>query len=274
MKTNKFDLSDHRKKQLSEYAEFIADEYFKDTLVDPHRLAEIYGITSSFGDYGRAFDGMLEYCKEQFHVYLNSNKFKHKYTTRGRFTMAHELGHFLIDEHRTALEEGLAPSHPSFIDFSSDNEVELEADYFAASLLLPTSRLIKDINRKIFTFNLIEELSAKYQVSITATLLKFAAVGNHPIMIVCSVNSVIKWFKYSSDFPFKYIEARPGFKVPVNTCAGQYFYENRTKNQESEIVFAEDWFRLNYDEDYGRQFFEHCIYADAYNFVLSVIWER
>ncbi len=275
MAKNKYDISEYRKKELSELAEFIADEYFVDTFVCPHKLAKIYGISCSFEDYGNAFDGLLEHKSGKFHVYLNSNKVKHIYEPRLRFTLAHELGHYLIDEHRMPLEMGLAPSHASFTNFSSDNEVELEADFFASSLLIPTSRLVKDVNRRKFSFNLIEELATKYQTSITATLIKFTSIGNHPLMIICSVDKRIRWFKYSEDFPFKYIDALPDFKVPTNTSAGRFFYENGMKCEgEADLVYAEDWFKLYNDRDYGRHFNEYCIYSDKNKFVLSVIWEK
>ncbi len=274
MVKNKYDISEYRKSELSDIAEFIADEYFVDTYVCPYRLTKIYGISYSFENYGNAFDGLLEHRSGKFHVYLNNNHVKHIYQPRVRFTLAHELGHYLIDEHRCALEMGLAPSHPSFTNFSSDNEVELEADFFASSLLIPKSRMLKDLCRRKFSFNLIEELATKYQTSITATLIKFASIGNHPIMIICSINEKISWFKYSEDFPFKYINALPGFKVPINTSVGEFFYKNGIKStDEFEIVYAEDWFTLYYDSDYGRKFYEHCIYSDSNKFVLSVIWE-
>lgn len=101
---------------------------------------------------------------------MNSKRVKHKYEPRVRFTSSHELGHFIIDEHIEALRIGLSPSHPSFTNFASDNEVELEADYFASSLLLPKYRLEKDIFKRKFSFNIIEKLSTKYQTSITVIL--------------------------------------------------------------------------------------------------------
>jgi Zn-dependent peptidase ImmA (M78 family) len=275
MRNNKYDITEFRKNELSELAEFVADEYFQDTLVCPHRLAKIYGISTSFNDYRNSFDGLLEHKAGKFHIYLNSNKVKHIYETRLRFTLAHELGHYLIDEHRNALMLGLSPSHPSFTNFSSDNEVELEADFFASSLLIPKSRLLKDVYRRKFSFEIIEEIAAKYQTSITATLIKFASIGNHPIMIISTVDKRIKWFKYSEDFPFKYIDALPDFKVPQNTSAGRFFYENGVKCEgEPDLVYAEDWFKLWKDEDYGRHFNEQCIYSDKNKFVLSVIWEK
>jgi Zn-dependent peptidase ImmA (M78 family) len=271
---NKFDISDYRKRELSDLAEFIADKYFKDTLVCPHQLAEKYKISCSFEDYGAAFDGMLEYKNGSFHIFLNSHGFEHKYLPRIRFTMAHEIGHYIIDEHRGALINGLAPAHPSFTNFSTENTVELEADYFASSLLLPSNRVISDIKNRLFSINIIKELSTRYQTSITATLLKFASIGNHPIMIVCTINKRIKWFKYSYDFPFKFIETQPGFHVPKNTSAGEYFYDGVKNINSTELVFAGDWFRVYNKMDANREFCEYCFYSDKNNFVMSVIWEK
>lgn len=274
MTRNKYDISTSRKRELSDLAEFIADEYFPDSLVCPYKILKIHGLTYTFEDYKNAFDGLLEHRAGKFHIYLNSHKAKHIYEPRVRFTTAHELGHYLIDEHRIPLQNGLVPSHPSFTNFSSDNEVELEADFFASSLLIPHTRLVKDVLKRKFSFNLIDELATKYQTSITAMLLKFASIGNHPIMIVCMIDKKIKWFKYSEDFPFKYINALPGFLTPKNTAAGDYFYENGIKsNDDFEIVYAEDWFKIYNDSDYRRKFYEHCIYSDKYKFVMSVLWE-
>lgn len=273
--SNKYDLSEFRKKELSELAEFIAEDTFPDgNVIQPEIIAEKNEISYCCGSYENYFDGLLEYLDKSFHIYLNIDRLKHQFTPRARFTFAHELGHYFIDEHRNALKFNLVKSHPSFIDFSSDNEAELEADYFAASLLLPTGRILKDISGRKFEFNIIEELRSKYQTSLTATLLKFIAIGSQPMMIVVSQKERIKWFKYSSDFPFKFINAKPGFKVPPLTSAGEYHYENKKNIDSDELVYAEDWFSINYDEDRRREFWERCIYADSVGFVISVLWEK
>ena len=273
-KKNKYDISNIRKEELSDLAEFIADEYFPDTMVQPEIIVKKNGITYNVDNFGKYFDGIIEYKKDSFHMYFSTHRIKNIYSPRGRFTVAHELGHYYIDEHRIALERNLAPSHPSFIDFSSDNEVELEADFFASSLLVPKSRLQKDIKGQKFSFALIDKLKNKYNVSLTAMLLKFASIGNHPIMIVVSINAKIKWFKYSNDFPFKYINATADFKVPVYSVAGDIFYNNNINDNSDEIVYAEEWFNIWKKEDKGREFYERCIYSRKNNFVMSIIWEK
>ena len=108
-----------RKTEFSELAEFIADEYCSGDLVTPLDIIKAKKITYSEGNYRKSFDGMIEHAFGKFHIYLNLDRVGHAYTPRARFTLAHELGHFFIDEHRNALSKGNVPSHPSFNNFQS-----------------------------------------------------------------------------------------------------------------------------------------------------------
>lgn len=262
-------LSKKREKELSELAEFIANQYCPNSLVEPSAIAEKLGITHCYGDYGNAFDGLIEQENGNFHIYINSKN--NINSPRSRFTFAHELGHYFIDEHRQSLLNGKTPSHPSFTNFSSKNPVEMEADFFASSLLLPEERVKKDCFKKGFDFDLIEQISEKYKTSITATVLKLMTIDHYPIMIVCAVANKIKWFKYSHDFPFKWLKFSSG-TVPKNTLSGVYF-KNKEKFDEALPVTANDWFEYVPDKEVDREFYEKCIYSDKHNFVLSIIWE-
>lgn len=260
-----------REVELSELAESIADYYCPDGIINPEKIAEGVGITYSYGDYESSFDGLIEQEGRLFHIFINTKNNGPNHA-RSRFTFAHELGHYFIDEHRQALLNGKTPSHPSFTNFSSKNPVELEADHFASSLLLPENRIKKDSLKKPFNFKLIEGLSKKYNTSITATVLKLMTIDKHPIMLVCSVDSKIKWFRYSHDFPFNWLKKPTGI-VPKFTLAGAYF-STKEKFDEELPVTANDWFDNVWDKDIDRPFFEKCIYSDRYNFVLSIIWEK
>jgi Zn-dependent peptidase ImmA (M78 family) len=74
---------------------------------------------------------------------------------RKRFSVAHELGH---------LHLGHLHGNSS-LDLNSENFDEIEANTFAAHLLMPPDWLRKDIKAGI---NRPEDLSKKYQVSIDA----------------------------------------------------------------------------------------------------------
>lgn len=260
-----------RKEEIEHLANFIADSYSPRGSVDVENIAEKNNIKFSYGNYDDAFDGMLQHSFGEFHIYINIDRLEHAYTERARFTFAHELGHYYIDSHRNALALGLAPSHPSYTGFVSDNLVEREADFFASCLLLPKDRFKHDCFKRKFNFKLIQELAKKYQTSITATSLRFAAIGTHPIMVVYSIKNIIKWYWRTYDFPF-WILKHGKTKVPENTSAGE-FYSKGIRYSTTELVYADEWFKVSFDEDYNRPFFEHCIYGRN-EAVLSIIWEE
>jgi len=264
-------LSKKREAELSELAESIANYYFPTGIVYPSQIAEKIGISYSYGDYGMAFDGLIEQEHGDFHIFINNHSYTPEHP-RSRFTFAHELGHYFIDEHRKALLSGRTPSHPSIINFASKNPVELEADHFASSLLLPEHRIRKDCLKRPFNFKLIQDLSIKYQTSITATVLKLMSIDKHPIMLVCAVNRKIKWFRYSHDFPYRWLKKPAGY-IPKYTLAGAYFSSGEKFNDELPIG-ANEWFDNVWDKDISREFYEKCIYVDRHNLVLSIIWEK
>ena len=153
-----------------------------------------------------------------------------------------------------------------------NNKYEVEADYFASCLLMPEDRLRKDLNRK-FTFSIADEISRKYNVSLTAALLRFIGIDYCPIMIVCTRSSKVRWVRYTEDFPFKYLLTGADGSVPEYTSAGEYFYEGTKNLNKTETVFAKDWFVLHHTEDPNRKFNEYCIYYEPMDQVISVLWE-
>ena len=270
-----FSLSPQRMRALSYLAEYYAESYCPGSmLTDPQQIADKLNITCCKRNYQHAFDGMLCYSDGDFFLHLNLQENEHIYMPRIRFTFAHELGHYIIDEHRNSLKKPGTKPHPSFPLVSQDIMIEREADHFAACLLLPESRVKKDVYRKKFSATLIDEISAKYNVSVTATLLRFVSMGNHPIMVVCSRNGIIIWHRETHDFPFPFPLYGHKGRVPENTSAGEYFYENKKNQNRAEIVFAGEWFRVNYKSDQNRKFLEYCYYFEGMNQVVSVIWEE
>jgi Zn-dependent peptidase ImmA (M78 family) len=111
-------------------------------------------------------------------VGVNSKQAK----TRQRFTLAHELGHFLlhnvegvhVDQRFTVkLRSGLS-SQGTDID-------EMEANFFAAELLMPQQWLEEDINN-LEAFDLedndiVKHLAERYEVSAQAMSIRLSSLG-------------------------------------------------------------------------------------------------
>lgn len=259
---------------LSAIAGFYTSEYCSQSyVVEPSIIAASQKLGFSLNDYGDSFDGLLENKNGKFHIYLNTIYGGHLHHPRVRFSFAHELGHYLISEHYRTLSDPTIKPLPSFQTFDMEYKHEVEADYFASCLLMPEDRLRKDFIKQKFTFMVIDEIVRKYNVSITAALLRFIGIGNHPIMVVCNRSSKIRWVRYSFDFPFTYLIGGIGSKVPEYTSAGEYFYEGTKNLNKTETVLAKDWFLLNNSDDRNRKFKEYCVFYEAMEQVISVLWE-
>lgn len=103
---------------------------------------------------------------------------------RKRFTIAHEIGHFLL--HSSSL---LVDTDQSFVNFRDEKSStaldlkEIQANQFAAELLMPTDEVLNDL--KIIVANketkdnlslYIPKLADKYGVSSTAMTFKIGSL--------------------------------------------------------------------------------------------------
>lgn len=169
-------LAPGRVREIADLAEGYADTYFPNSWIDPAQLISKLGVSVSYNDYGDAFDGLLEWKNGAFHIFCNLARVESITSARARFTLGHELGHLLIDEHRTAMMSGKVPSrHLSFADaFQPQLRVEAEADLFASNLLMPAGRVEKVIPFVGWTrtFKQIGQLQDTFNVSFQSAALK------------------------------------------------------------------------------------------------------
>lgn len=258
-----------KKNKIEDFTSFISESCSEGFVTNLETLTSIEGIPVHFDHYENHFDGILLFDSQRFHIHLNIDRGNHRKTPRGRFTLAHELGHFFIDEHRKGLMSGKFTPHPSFISLANDNLVEMEADYFASCLLMPKAKIRETSSGKNFSFESIYYISELFQTSILATLIRFAEVGTHEIFVVVSKNNTVKWFLKSKDFPPYPFRFKVGGKLPPTTVAGEYFIKKDSKFTDIEQVFVDDWF---YGNNGSRSMNEQCLYMDTYGYVVSLIW--
>lgn len=257
------------KSKIKKLAEFIALQY--DEKVTPlEKIVNEEGLQVFFDNYEKGtFDGMTIYENENFYIHINIDNGNRIDSARGRFTLAHELGHYIIDSHRIGLMSGLLEPHHSKTNQKQFYEIEREADYFASCLLMPEERFKKDIFRKKFNFELISSLSKEYNVSITAFAFRFAQIGSHPIMIIYAESGTIKWTYCSEDFPYKYLLNNR--KISDSFVMGEYFNNSSTEISKTFQIWAIDCFNYVKSEESNKKFYEHCITHK--NSALSIIWE-
>lgn len=197
-KTN--ELSRPRIEEIASLAESIADDYFPDQQIEPSLIAKKKEIGFAFNRYGDDFDGVIEHKRGRFFIYLNLDRLEGSLTARARFTFAHELGHYFIDEHRNALKKGACPSHGSIAEYQSRNPVEMEADLFASSLLMPTSRFTKRMKKLSHGWKAIDQLCKDFGTSRTSTAIKYVSLTDRPLAVVKWNRDGFGWRWLSSTF--------------------------------------------------------------------------
>ena len=100
---------------------------------------------------------------------------------RQRFTIAHEIGHFFLHKgEQIIIDRGFRVNFRDDESGKAENPEEIEANYFAAELLMPTDLLVQDLKGKIIDVeddSIIRELAEKYRVSPQALSYRLVNVG-------------------------------------------------------------------------------------------------
>ncbi len=111
---------------------------------------------------------------------------------RRNFTLAHELGHYLL--HRHANPHGLECSNRNMADWdTARNRIEAEANTFASYLLMPLDDFREQIKGRIIDIDVMTELADRYAVSLTAAILKWMTITDKRAMIVVGKEGFIDW---------------------------------------------------------------------------------
>jgi len=267
-------LSAKRKETIEQTALLVLDDYYPgDDLIKPEVIARGEKITYSANDYNNDFKGLIQCINWKFHIYLDVRRGENLNSGNVRFSFAHELGHYFINEHRFALmNEGILPKVASD-PMLTDDIFEKEAEYFASCLLLPKDNFHQDIVETEFRFDLIIHLSSKYRVSLTAVLLRYLVLGEIPIAVICSRDTRYLWHRTSKGFPFYRLNLEAETQIPHGSRAGDYFYEGKREFKISKLMPASLWFLSASKDELIRTFKEHCFRHQATNQVISVIWE-
>ncbi len=193
-------LTSQRKVEIVALASEVFTQYFSEPPANPLDVFSDHGITHSFGHYEDCFDGLLEYEGDEFHVYCNLDRENIPGSARARFTLAHELAHYFIDEHRIALMSGRVKPHPS-----KENEPtvdllpEQEADLFASFFLMPQD-LCSRASAKMGTgYEAIKKLATMFDVSLHCAAIRYVESKSHPGALIFWNKDGYAWKRVSDD---------------------------------------------------------------------------
>ncbi|MBI5370406.1 MAG: ImmA/IrrE family metallo-endopeptidase [Sphingobacteriales bacterium] len=170
--------------EIEDLAEFIAEQYLVNGKVDLDRIASDKDITIIHEKYGPYFLGQLVHENGNFFLHLNSDKLPDIRVPRARFTLAHDYGHYFIDNHRNQLKKGIS------LAFTTENPLvkkpphEIEADHFASHLLMPKKNFINTAKTLEPGMDSVLQLKNIFDSSIECTAIHYVKLDIFPCMFI------------------------------------------------------------------------------------------
>lgn len=181
------------------------------------QIAEAVGIIEIIGRDTETFEGVLvtDAAKTKGSIaYNNDSRIE-----RRRFTIAHELGHFLMPSHGAGAQ--CAKADMGVLKTSDPNrQREAEANRFAASLLMPKKMFLQDMRRlgapeteHILTLN------AQYKVSKEAAARRYTDLCSHVCAVIFSRDGRLRSFCKTTTFP--YLAVAKGATLPADSISAR-----------------------------------------------------
>lgn len=241
-------------------AEDIALEHFHPAKgTDLDSIIIDAGLELVADEFPESFDGLLIKDKQGFRIVCNLSNSNIPTSARGRFTIAHELGHYFLDEHRSILEKCLMPSFGE--KAITDNVMEREADLFASRLLLPTRFVRNAFKKGQPGLAGIREIAGKFSVSLKCAAIRYVGEEiNSSCVVFRGWDAEIKWKWISRN---TWLAGMRKVKSEVVRGGATYQVLSKGSEQKSEIIdsagsanyffMMNDIYRQNFDEVFKEE---------------------
>lgn len=140
-------------------------------------LAEKIGAVLRYEPFAGQVSGLIHRTDKEVVIGVNSLHAK----TRRRFTIAHELGHLVLHKAETLhVDEHFPIAFRNETSSRASSPTEIEANQFAAELLMPSELLLRDVRNlppETEPDHAVSELARRYQVSEQAMAIRLSALG-------------------------------------------------------------------------------------------------
>lgn len=142
---------------------------------------------------------------------------------RQRFSLGHELAHWMCDRHRGSFMCAKEDIGPQNVEAKS---IEANANAYASQLILPDYLILPRIERKPVSLDSAEVIRREFNASLTAAAIKLVKKAAAPSCTVCYSQSKREWFVTNVKFPSGLYIAREmhadsdGFALLYGTAGG------------------------------------------------------
>lgn len=186
---------------------------------------------------------------------------------RIRFTMAHELGHYILHRQNGNTFEC---SEADMLQWDSvEKRQEAEADVFASYLLMPIDDFRRSISTDSVDLYILDDCAKRYGVSMTAAILKWLEFTEQRAVLVMSTEGYMLWARSSKSALHSgaYFRTRNvTVPIPIGSLAAST--ESVIHEKQGVELAARIWFPQEPEEMSLR---ELKIVSDRYEWTMSLL---
>lgn len=145
----------------------------REPAVDPERIARALGIRVRRSNLGENCSGVL--VRRSGSAVIGVHWSHHP--NRQRFSIAHELGHFELHQGGTYIDRDVVARFRDEQSGAGTEEEEIDANLFAAALLMPSDWVTRAFERSPFNFgddSGLDDLAKRFGVSTQAMSYRLA----------------------------------------------------------------------------------------------------
>lgn len=210
--------------------------------IDPIAIAAQHGIVvQAKPDAKPGVSGMLLRHGDTFGIlyatHVQSEGFR-------RYSIAHELGHYFLAGHpEKIMKDG---EHASQAGYVTADPYELEADNFAAGLLMPSQLVRPLLRRQDPGLAVVQMVAETCQTSLTASAIRYAELTRDAVAVVISTGPTIDYCCLSDTIKsLKQLNwLKKGSAVPHNTTTARFNQEEKrvvASERDSADIDIQDW---------------------------------
>lgn len=182
---------------------------------------------------------------------------------RRRFSIAHELGHFVLKHEGSPLA---GCKERAMLDYRGDSK-ESEANAFAIELLLPEKLVRRRCEVSPVDLRPIKKLAEDFKTSISATAIRFVDFSPEQCAVIFTENGRVRWSRKSDTFWPRLLGW--GKEVEPASLASDFFRKG-TMSEDPEEVRGDAWI----ESESGRspELVEHSMPIPSLDAVVTVLW--
>lgn len=160
-------------KRIQDPTKEILQRYLSEYPVKLGHLAKELGVAIKVSSMNTGVSGQIKREDGDYLIRVN----RHEARERQRFTIAHELAHFLL--HKSVIDSSPEGIKDNVLYRSGEPErIEYEANRLAADIVMPMTlvqKVLKEEFDGVVTEATIESLAARFQVSKAAMEIRLSA---------------------------------------------------------------------------------------------------